>query len=152
MRTGIYLTVWVTCAGLACGGPGAERGERCYRSAQSVLLGPIDTRSRQNGRGPGWIRIAGLPAADSGAVELVDAEGATLRGSWRRTSSDSVAIVAADDFLRVEVQLALSNSAVTGQAVAMSDADVERDATGRVRDFRREWIFNAARAPCDSTT
>jgi len=152
MRNRIHLAAWLTCAGLACGGSGAGSGERCYRSPESVLLGPIDTASRQNGKPPGWLWIRGLPAADSGAVELVDAEGATLRGSWRRASPDSLSVVAADDFLRVQLRLAFSDSTVAGEAVAMSDADVERDASGRLRDFRREWTFTAARAPCDSAT
>jgi hypothetical protein len=164
----IHLAVWCACTVIACGQPGAERGEeappdasagaadigplssRCYRSSQSVLLGPITAASRQNGKGPGWIRIERFPAADSGGGELVDANRAGLGGSWRRGSRDSVLMAAADDFLRVELRLALSDTAAKGVALARSDADHEPDSTGQLRDFRREWILRAARAPCDS--
>lgn len=164
----IRLAVWCACAGVACGQSGTERGESalpdtsstrpntapvvasCYRSSQSVLLGPITPKSRQNGKGPGWIRIEGFPAAESGASELIDANRAGLGGSWRRGSGDSVSMAAFDDFLRVELRLAVSDTAVMGEAVARSDADVERDSAGNLRDFRRDWVVRAARAPCDS--
>ena len=151
MRTVALPVAWVTCVALACASPEAERDEAsCYRSPESALLGPIVANSRQNGKGPGWIRIDGAAGSDSGAVELIDAEGARLRGLWRRASTDSVSIVAADDFLRVQLQLAIIGSVATGRALATSDADVERDSSGELRDFRREWILRAVRATCDS--
>jgi hypothetical protein len=147
-RKGVRLTVWGICAGLACRQPGVEVA-RCYRSSQSVLLGPITANSRQNAQGPGWIRIEGF-GADSGAAELVDTNRVRLGGSWRRGSGDSVSMVAADNFLRVELRLTVTDSAAIGTALARSDADVEPDSAGQLRDFRREWVLRAVRAPCDS--
>jgi len=154
------------CAAVTCAEPKSEGGQsalqasraapggqqalaRCYQSIHSVLLGPT-TKSRQNGQGPGWLRIEGLPAADSGSGELVDANRAGLRAFWHRGPVDSVSIAAADDFLRVELRLAVSDSVAIGSALARSDADVEKDASGELRTFRREWILRAARAPCHS--
>lgn len=148
---------------LACGPPGTERGDasdtvpdtaraaaRCYRSPQSVLMGPIVTKSRNNGQGPGWVRIEGFPAADSGAGRLIDASRAGLGAWWRRESGDSVSIAAFDDFLRVDLRLMVSDTAIMGEALARSDADFEPDSAGTLRDFRREWMLRAVRAPCDS--
>ena len=153
------------CTGLACAEPktgsdhsaldssdvaqSAARSARCYRSSHSVLLGPI-TKSKQNAGGPGWLRVEGLPTADSGAGELVDASRAGLNGLWRRGTGDSVSMTAADDFLRVELRLVISDSVAMGAARARSDADFERDAAGELRDFQRGWVLRAFRAPCDS--
>ena len=158
----------VTGAPVACGDPRSEGSRglpvhtsdpapnggrlavRCYRSSQSVLLGPIAAKSRHNGQGPGWIRIEGLQAADSGGGELVDANRAGLGGSWRRGPGHSVSMTAADDFLRAELRLTVSDSAATGPALARSDAALEPDSAGHLRELRREWILRAVRAPCDS--
>jgi hypothetical protein len=122
---------------------------RCYRSSHSVLLGPI-TKSRQNARGPGWLRVESIQDADSGRGELVDATRAGLSGLWRRGPGDSVSMTAADDFLRVELRLVISDSFAMGPARAISDADLERDASGQLRTFRRDWVLRATRAACDS--
>ena len=122
---------------------------RCYRSAHSMLLGPI-TKSRQNGKGPGWLRVDGLPTADSGSGEIVDANRAGLGGAWHRSPGDSLSMTAADDFLRVKLRLIVSDSAAKGSALAVSDADLERDASGKLQTFRRSWVLDASRAPCDS--
>jgi hypothetical protein len=162
------VTVLGTCAGLACAEPGTDRGQsvlpdtseaprvsvrvaaRCYRSAESVLLGPFITKSRQNGQGPGWLRIEGHPAADSGSGNLVDANRAGLGAFWRRGAGNSVTMTAANDFLRVELRLAVTDSAAIGTALAQSDADLEPDSAGQLRDFRREWVLRSSKAPCDS--
>jgi hypothetical protein len=39
---------------------------------------------------------------------------------------------------------------VIGSALARSDAALERDASGRLTDLRRQWPIRAVRAPCDS--
>ena len=155
------------CAALTCAEPKPEGGQseprqvsraapggqqavaRCYQSIHSVLLGPT-TKSRQNGQGPGWLRIEGLPAAGSGSGELVDANRAGLIAFWRRGPVDSVLIAAADDFLRVELRLAVSDSVAIGSALARSDADVEKDTSGELRTFRRGWVLRAARASCQN--
>ena len=154
------------CASLACGEPGSDavRGvppdtsgaaratvpasARCYRSAHSVLLGPV-VGSEQNGVGPGWLRIQGFAVADSGTGTLVDANGAGLAIRWRLGTGDSVLMSGADDFLRVELRLSLSDRAATGEGRASSDAGLERDASGAPRSLRREWDVHAEVAPCD---
>ena len=128
---------------------GSQEAVRCYRSSSSALLGPI-ARSRQNGQGPGWIRIAGLPMADSGFGEIVDANRAGVSGIWRRGAGDSVSMTVADDFLRVELRLAVSDSMATGPALAVSDVGLEPDSSGKLGTFRRAWLFRGARASCDS--
>jgi hypothetical protein len=165
--SGVYSVIIATafCAGLACSEPRTQRGQnaadssdlaqsvgpsaRCYRSSHSVLLGPI-AKSRQNARGPGWLRVEGIQAADSGAGDLVDATRAGLSGMWRRGPGDSVSMSAGDDFLRVELRLVISDSLAVGSAMALSDADLERDASGQLRTFRRGWVLRATRASCDS--
>jgi hypothetical protein len=159
------VAVIAICTGLACAEPksgtdrsardssgvaqSAARSVRCYRSSHSVLLGPI-TKSKQNARGPGWLRVEDLPTADSGAGELVDASRAGLNGRWRRGTGDSVSMTAADDFLRVELRLVISDSVAMGAALARSDAGLERDAAGALRELQRRWVLRAVRAPCDS--
>jgi hypothetical protein len=135
---------------LVRGGPtSASLAAHCYRSSHSVLFGP-PTRSGQQGKGPGWLRFEGVSEADSGWGGLVDANRSGLGASWRRTSGDSVSVVAMDDFLRVQLRLAVSDSAAVGPAHAHSDAAAEPDASGRLRDLRRDWVLTASRAPCDS--
>ena len=167
MRSGAHsvIVIIAICAGLACSEPRTQSGQnaldssgvaqsvapsaRCYRSSHSVLLGPI-AKSRQNARGPGWLRVEGIQSADSGAGELVDATRAGLTGLWRRGPGDSVSMTAADDFLRVELRLVISDSVAMGPAMALSDADLVRDASGQLRTFRRGWVLRATRASCDS--
>ena len=109
--------VWAaaaTCA-LACGRsdlaaysalPGRDAvaatvgADRCYRSRESVLLGP-STAQRNVGHPPGWLRLAGGDSA--GAAALVDANGSGLNGQWKRHGPDSVRVTAFDDFLRTEL-------------------------------------------------
>jgi hypothetical protein len=167
LKRGFSVTVAFICTGLGCADARTESAEssqldtpvrahrgvreaaRCYRSSSSALLGPI-TESRQNGQGPGWLRFAGLPLADSGFGELVDANRAGVGGFWRRGPGDSVSMTAADDFLRVELRLAVSDSVAMGSALALSDADLEPDASGKLGTFRRAWVLRASRASCDS--
>jgi hypothetical protein len=131
-------------------GPTSTRmAARCYRSAQSVLFGPA-TSSGQQGHPPGWLRLEGLSAADTGRGELVDANRIGLAVLWRRISEDSVSVPPAGHHLRVELRLAISDSSAVGPALARSDAAAERDAAGELRDLRREWVLHASRAPCDS--
>jgi hypothetical protein len=135
---------------LVRGGPtSASMAAHCYRSSHSVLLGP-PRRSGQDGKGPGWLRLEGISDADSGRGGLVDANRSSLGATWRRASGDSVSVLAAGHHLRVELRLAISDSAAVGAALARSDAAAEPDASGRLRDLRREWVLTASRAPCDS--
>ena len=120
---------------------------RCYRSPHSVLFGP-PTKSGQQGRGPGWLGVQ--LARDSGWAELVDADTKGFTAFWRPIQGDTLLLLAANDFLRVELRLLVSDSVAFGRAAAHSDAALERDATGRLVDLRRDWILRASRASCDS--
>src|SRR5438093_289773 len=100
--------------------PAASQVEaRCYRSSESVLLGP-PTRRGQTGHAPGWIRLEGYGGRDSGDAELVDAAGFGLGAGWHRSGSDSVRVVGADDFLRTELRLLIFGDSAVGQGSAHS--------------------------------
>ena len=126
----------------------ALREARCFRLANSVLLGP-PTRTGQQGVGPGWIRFDGY-GADSGSGTLVDANHAGLHTVWRRANCDSVDVAGFDDFLRLDMSILVSDTLLAGTAHTASDAALERDAAGNVVDFNRRWSINASRASCDS--
>lgn len=121
----------------------------CFRSPHSVLFGP-PTPSGQQGKSPGWLGIELSRHGDSGWAKLVDPGSKGFHTFWRRDATDSVALAAADDFLRVEMRLGLSDSLVIGSASARSDAALERDRSGRLTELRRQWTIRAVRAPCDS--
>lgn len=164
MRPGrALLSIALPLVLAACDRP-AERPERapaqagrqagagesvCYRSASSVLLGPL-TAGGQQGEGPGWIRIDGGLGADSGAAGLRDANSKTMAGQWRRVTGDSVAVTAFDDFLRVELRLVVSDTMASGIGSSRSDAALERDSAGTMQELRRSWVLAAPAAPCDS--
>ena len=127
----------------------AATESRCYRSATSVLLGPL-TPQGQQGKGPGWIRIDGGLAADSGMAALRDAETRTMLATWRRVAGDSIDVVAFDDFLRVELRVVATDSLVSGIASSHSDAALERDSAGAMQELRRSWVLSAPAVSCDS--
>jgi hypothetical protein len=122
---------------------------RCYRSPHSVLLGP-KTGTGQQGRPPGWVGLERFPESDHGKAELRDSDGKAISAGWRRPSADSVALLASNDFVRIEIRFLVSNGNLAGQATAHSDAALEPDSTGRLSDLRRSWKFSAAAVPCDS--
>jgi hypothetical protein len=122
---------------------------RCYRSSQSVLLGPPVGR-RNVGHPPGWIRLEWMARGDSGAAQLTDANGAGFGGQWMRLAGDSLRVVGADDFLRTELRLVVTTDSLRGRCDAHSDADIERDSAGKPGDVRRAWQLHAVRAACDS--
>jgi len=146
------LTDAVNSARLLRLGPGDSLSRRdsveCYRTSESVL-------ARQPGSvadGPagltGLIVLYGRVSADTGAARLADSDARSLGAQWRRVSPDTIAMTASDDFLRVEMRLAVSDSLATGLARAHSDAALERDSAGKEREFRREWGLRARRASC----
>ena len=120
----------------------------CYRSPQSVLLGPLTGR-RSVGHAPGWIRLDGLGQSATGAAELIDGNGAGLNGRWYQHARDSLSIIGADDFLRTELQVVVRKDSLRGRGNAHSDADLERDSAGILGDLRRNWLVNAVRVPCE---
>jgi hypothetical protein len=128
---------------------GIQVGAACFRSPHSVLLGP-PTPSGEQGTGPGWLGLEVSGHHDSGWAKLVDPDSKAFHALWRRDKTDSVAFTAADDFLRVQMRLSVSDTLVVGSASAHSDATLEPDASGRLADLRREWTLRAVRSPCDS--
>ena len=122
---------------------------RCYRSPHSVLFGPT-TRTGQQGGPPGWIRLEGFPDSDHGEAELRDSDGKAMTATWHRQPDDSVALLAANDFARIEIRFLVSNGDLAGQGTAHSDAALEPDSTGRLSDLRRSWKFRATAARCDA--
>jgi hypothetical protein len=121
----------------------------CYRSATSVL-GRTTPLAGRTSVAPGWLRFETSTGADSGGLQLIDADGAAFRASWRRLSRDSVEISGFDDFMRIGLRVAHSDSALTGTGLLTSDAEVHRDAAGRLEPLRREWKLDARRSSCDS--
>jgi hypothetical protein len=122
---------------------------RCYRSPHSVLFGPA-TRTGQQGRPPGWVRLDGFPESDHGEAELRDSDGKAMSAVWRRQPGDSVFLLASNDFVRIEIQFVALKVSLAGHGSAHSDAALEPDSTGRLSDLRRSWEFDATEAPCDS--
>ena len=127
----------------------ASLDSTCFRSPQSVLLGPPVGR-RNVGHPPGWIRLVGLGHANGGEAELVDANGSRLGARWDRIARDSLRVVGFDDFLRTELRVVVAADSLRGHGTAHSDADVEVDSAGRPGEVRRAWQVLAARVTCDS--
>ncbi len=122
---------------------------RCYVISRSILGRDLRTDARGNPM-RGWLRLVAPMTADSGAAHLVDTDGAAHGARWRRVAADTLAVLGFDDFSRVELRLSLGGGRATGNAVATSDADLERDSTGRMVEFRRRWAFEAPLVDCDS--
>jgi hypothetical protein len=64
-------------------------------------------------------------------------------------SADSISVTGFDDFLRVEMRLHATDSVLTGSANAHSDAALEPDSTGAMKELRRQWTHTGRAAPCD---
>lgn len=62
----------------------------------------------------GLILLYGRASADSGAARLVDSDGRSLGAGWRRATPDTIAMTAFDDFLQVEMRLAVSDTLAIG--------------------------------------
>ena len=89
-------------------------------------------------------------SADSGTASLRDANTGTMLASWRRAPGDSIDVIAFDDFLRVELRLAVADTMASGRGSSHSDAALERDSAGTMQDLRRSWVFSAPAITCDS--
>ena len=127
----------------------ATEASHCFISPTSVLLGP-PTSGGQQGQGPGWIRIDGGLSADSGTASLRDADSTAMLATWRRAPGDSIDVLAFDDFLRVELRLAVTDELAKGRGSSHSDAALERDSAGTMQELRRSWVLSAPAVTCDS--
>ena len=122
---------------------------RCYRSPHSVLFGPA-TRTGQQGRPPGLVRLDEFPESDHGEAQLRDSDGKAMTAVWRRQPGDSVFLLASNDFARIEIRFLAFRDSLAGHGSVHSDAALEPDSTGRLGDLRRSWKFDATEVPCDS--
>jgi hypothetical protein len=141
----------VLLVGLAqCAGERAAASvARCFTASGSVL-GRVPNDAGGARVGPGWIRLDSSGIADRGTAVLVDADGASLGARWRRASGDSVAVVGFNDFLRVELSVKLDDAGLRGTSRATSDAALERDSTGVMREMDRRSTIEARTVTCDS--
>ena len=128
-------------------GAGLTPSVDCFRASESVLARRPGTPADGPPGLTGWIRLESGAPSDSGALRLTDSDGRSLEGTWRRLAADSIAVLAFDDFLRVEMRLATADP-MTGSARATSDAALVRDSTGKMSGFRRDWAVSAQRASC----
>ena len=146
---GALTTFWVnTPAGWKISGghsstlPDAiATASRCFRSDNSVLLGP-PTASGPQGEGPGWIRLAGGLQFDSGPAVLADRDGKRLEGAWTWEDSTKLELLARNDYLRVNLGFHLMDG---GHILGIGNA---HSAAGP--ELRRAWTVQADEASCDS--
>jgi hypothetical protein len=136
-------------AAAAASGPASDSTTACFVAEQSVLAragntsapGPADLR--------GWIRLNQFGVADSAGATLMDSDGFALDANWQRSGSDSFVIAGFNDFVRVEMRLRETRSGARGTLRAFSDAALERDSSGKLREFRRASRIDFSRAPCE---
>lgn len=125
-------------------GSAPSRAASCLVTSQSVLARTLPPDSVR-----GWIMIDSASASDSAAARLIDTDGYALEARWRRVG-DSLVVAGFNDFIRLEFRMEISAGGARGSFHASSDAALERDSTGELREFRRrgEMAFRAAN--CDS--
>lgn len=119
----------------------------CYRSPASVM-GRTTPLAGHASVAPGWLRFDSSAGPDSGTARMIDADGARFEARWRRMPGDSIEIRGFDDFMQIELRALVADSALRGSGLVTSDADVQRDAAGRLEPLRREWQLRAGAAPC----
>lgn len=136
----------MTGAGGSVPAPGAPA---CLVSAQSVLARAPGSVAPGPDHLRGWIRLERFLETDTGTAKLIDSDGFMLEASWSRRN-DSVVVAGSNDFVRIEMRLRVADSAARGSLRAHSDAALERDSAGKLREFRREGTINFQYAPCDS--
>ncbi len=124
--------------------PGASANARCLVAPRSVLARTLEPDSVR-----GWIMIDSSAASDSAPARLIDSDGYALDARWRR-SGDSFVVAGFNDFVRLEFRIELSTSGAQGSFTATSDAALERDSTGSLREFRRTGVMTFMNASCDS--
>jgi hypothetical protein len=98
----------------------------------------------------GWLRLERYGRADSAGARLVDSDGFALDAAWRRGGADSIEVAGFNDFVRIDMRLRHEDSGARGSLHAHSDAALERDSSGALREFRRASSITFRRAPCDS--
>jgi hypothetical protein len=122
---------------------------RCFSTHGSVLGRAAGTAAPAPRDITGRVRLEGLSVAgnDSATATLADSDGRSLAATWRR-AGDSITVMGFNDFVRVEMRLAVTGDRLSGAATATSDAAAVRDSSGRVMPFRRHWTIDAASERC----
>jgi hypothetical protein len=127
----------------------ADSVATCFVSDRSVLARGPGSPAPGSANVTGWIRLDRFGIADSAPAKLIDSDGFALDAAWRR-SADSLMVAGFNDFVRVEMRLRVTESSATGSLRAHSDAALERDSAGQLREFRRTMSMRFREAPCDS--
>lgn len=121
----------------------------CFVADQSVLARAPNTAAPGPENLRGWIQLFQFGLRDSSAARLVDSDGFSLEAFWRSVS-DSIVIQGANDFVRIQVRLRVRDSAARGSIQARSDAALERDRAGKLREFERSGTISLVHTSCDS--
>lgn len=122
----------------------------CYVANRSVLARAPGTPAEGPATLRGWIRLEAFSAGDSALARLIDSDGFAIDAWWRR-AADSIVVRGANDFVTIEMRLRVTDSVASGSMRASSDAALERDSAGQLREFRRNSTIRLVRAACDST-
>ena len=119
----------------------------CFVANTSVLARPTGAGSPATNLS-GWIRLDRF-SSDSANATLVDSDGFALDASWMRVA-DSILVAGFNDFVRIDLRIHIVDSTARGTLRAHSDAALERDSAGQLREFRRTVPMRFRQAPCDS--
>jgi hypothetical protein len=136
-----------SAVGVSATAPG-DSVAACYVADQSVLARDGGTAGTPALPLSGWIRLD-LRDHDSASAKFVDSDGFAIAGVWRR-NADSVVVAGFNDFVRIELRLRIQDSVAHGTLLAHSDAALERDSLGKLREFVREGTIQLRESPCDS--
>ena len=122
----------------------------CFVADRSVLARAPNTPAAGPANLRGWIRLDRFGNGDSAAARLIDSDGFAIDASWRRVA-DSILVTGSNDFVKIEMRLHVADSVARGSMHASSDAALERDSAGKLREFRRDHTIRLVQAACDST-
>jgi hypothetical protein len=123
-------------------------GAACFAADRSVLARTPGSVGAPMSTINGWIRLDRFNG-DSASAKLIDSDGFTLDAAWRRMT-DSLVVAGFNDFVKIEMRLRVADSAARGTLKAHSDAALERDSAGKLREFSRSSRIAFRQAPCDS--
>ena len=122
----------------------------CFVANQSVLARAPNTAAAGPANVRGWIQLDQASAGDSAPARLIDSDGFAIDASWSRVA-DSIVVTGSNDFVTIEMRLRVVDSVARGSIHASSDAALERDSAGKLREFRRNATIRLVQAACDST-
>ena len=120
----------------------------CFAADRSVLAREPGSAGAPAFRIVGWIRLDQF-RGDTAAAKLIDSDGFALDAAWRR-NADSLVVAGFNDFVKIEMRLRVTDGGARGTLKAHSDAALERDSAGKLREFSRTSTIRLRQAPCDS--